>query len=171
MCRCGGHAAAIARDRSHECFDEPGLRGPIFLCCQLTRRNGALSTTLPAMFSPFRARDAPPASLGLLPDTELPLHLALAWLIVKATPVNDHGHPINVYSPTFVAAVLEIVAREVLEVSYSRCFCNLTPGESRSYFVRGSEGRDGQAHREGGRGCRATERQENVARPDRERRG
>lgn len=68
------------------------------------------------MFSPFRARDAPPASLGPLPDPELPLHLALAWLIVKATPVNDHGHPIKLYSLTFVATILEIVAREVLEV-------------------------------------------------------
>lgn len=70
------------------------------------------------MFSPFRPRDAPPASLGPLPDPELPLHLALAWLVVKATPVNDHGQPINVYSPAFLAAVLEIVAREVLEVSF-----------------------------------------------------
>ena len=93
------------------------LRGPIRLLSLFPDFACHISTTHSTMFSPFRPRDAPPASLGPLPEPELPLHLALAWLVVKATPVNAHGHPINVYSPTFVAAVLEIVAREVLEVS------------------------------------------------------
>lgn len=65
-----------------------------------------------------RPKDIPsyPAVVKL-PDGGMPLKLALAWLVVCATPMSDQGIPKGYYSPGFLAATLDVVAREAFEVS------------------------------------------------------
>jgi hypothetical protein len=45
----------------------------------------------------------------------VPLHLALTWLAVKVLPSEND----QVYSSTFVAAILELISAQILEVSGS----------------------------------------------------
>ncbi|WWD08891.1 hypothetical protein V865_007005 [Kwoniella europaea PYCC6329] len=51
-----------------------------------------------------------------LTEPQLPLHIALAWIIDRVFPLNDDCQPVPVYSHGFVADVLRILAREILEV-------------------------------------------------------
>lgn len=62
------------------------------------------------------------------PDTDVPLGLALAWLVIRATPLPEHAGS-NVYSVPFVAAILDVVAREAHEVGFCSCLLalQLTP--------------------------------------------
>lgn len=59
------------------------------------------------------------ASTSMTPSqAAVPLHLALTWLAVKALP-SAHGPGVSeqVYSSTFVAAILEVISIQVLEAS------------------------------------------------------
>jgi hypothetical protein len=56
-------------------------------------------------------------SIVKLPDSSTPLKLALAWLVVCATPTSETGQQRSYYSSTFLASILDIVAREAFEVS------------------------------------------------------
>lgn len=47
----------------------------------------------------------------------LPLHLALAWIIIRVFPINSDLQSLLVYSSQFTQKVLHIVAREILDVS------------------------------------------------------
>ncbi|ODN80635.1 hypothetical protein L202_02819 [Cryptococcus amylolentus CBS 6039] len=52
-----------------------------------------------------------------LHEPALPLHLALAWVIIRVFPINlDYQYLSDVYSPGFTHQILQILAREVLEV-------------------------------------------------------
>ncbi|WRT65551.1 uncharacterized protein IL334_002496 [Kwoniella shivajii] len=51
-----------------------------------------------------------------LTEPQLPLHIALAWIIDRVFPLNDDCQPVPVYSQGFIANILRIIAREVLEV-------------------------------------------------------
>ena len=55
-----------------------------------------------------------------LSEPALPLHIALAWLLVQVFPLDAEREPIQTYSATFTASALKIVAREVFEVSTIR---------------------------------------------------
>ncbi|KAL0252421.1 hypothetical protein I308_101812 [Cryptococcus tetragattii IND107] len=46
----------------------------------------------------------------------LPLHLALAWIIIRVFPINSDLQSLLVYSSQFTQKVLHIVAREILDV-------------------------------------------------------
>lgn len=74
---------------------------------------------MPDLLDPTRrtARVAPPSTLERPPDDELPLQLALGWIFLKATPFSDNGTALDVYSATFVADILAVIATEVFEVS------------------------------------------------------
>ena len=50
-------------------------------------------------------------------ESDLPLHLALAYLLVRAHPLGSDGVPINIYSISLTGSILKLVAREILEVS------------------------------------------------------
>ncbi|KAK4685598.1 hypothetical protein P7C73_g4543, partial [Tremellales sp. Uapishka_1] len=50
-------------------------------------------------------------------ESGMPLHMALAWLAIKIFPLNKQREPLMVYSATFTAEILQIIAREVLELS------------------------------------------------------
>ena len=50
-------------------------------------------------------------------ESDLPLHLALAYLVVRAHPVGAEGTPINIYSHGFVGAILQLISGEIYEVS------------------------------------------------------
>lgn len=54
--------------------------------------------------------------MGKVPDPSVSLHLALAWLLIRATPANDQGVILNIYSMSFVAAILDVIAQEAFEV-------------------------------------------------------
>ncbi|WVW79989.1 hypothetical protein I302_101962 [Kwoniella bestiolae CBS 10118] len=51
-----------------------------------------------------------------LSEPQLPLHIALAWVIDRVFPLNDDCQPVPVYSHGFVADILRILAREISEV-------------------------------------------------------
>ncbi|WWC68778.1 uncharacterized protein I206_102713 [Kwoniella pini CBS 10737] len=51
-----------------------------------------------------------------LSEPQLPLHIALAWIIDRVFPLNDDCQPVPIYSHGFVADILRIIAREVLEI-------------------------------------------------------
>lgn len=46
----------------------------------------------------------------------LPLHLALAWIIIRVFPVNSDLQSLPVYSLQFTQKVLHIMGREILDV-------------------------------------------------------
>lgn len=50
-------------------------------------------------------------------ESSLAFNLALAYLAVRIFPLNAARRPISIYSSGFTTAVLEIVGREMLEVS------------------------------------------------------
>ncbi|BEI82788.1 hypothetical protein CcaverHIS002_0306560 [Cutaneotrichosporon cavernicola] len=62
-------------------------------------------------------RPAPPSVLERPPDDELPLQLALGWVLLQVTPANEQGAMIDVFSRTFVADILAVIATEALEVN------------------------------------------------------
>lgn len=74
---------------------------------------------MPDCLSPTRRtpRVAPPSTLERPPDYELPLQLALAWIFLRTTPINEYGTVVEVFSHTFVADILAIIATEAFEVS------------------------------------------------------
>jgi hypothetical protein len=74
---------------------------------------------MPDCGSPTRRapRAAPPSALERPPDDDLPLQLALGWVLLRATPVNEHGAAlVDVFSHTFVADILAVIATEAFEV-------------------------------------------------------
>lgn len=54
-----------------------------------------------------------------LDDPDLPLHLALAYILVKAFPnvPGAEGQTTPVYSTGFISSILTIVSREILEIA------------------------------------------------------
>lgn len=77
---------------------------------------------MPDCLSPTRSTScvAPPSTLERPPDTELPLQLALAWIFLRTTPMNEYASPLDVYSRTFVADILAVIATEAFEVGQRR---------------------------------------------------
>jgi anaphase-promoting complex subunit 5 len=49
-------------------------------------------------------------------EASLPLHLALAWILLNLFPFRASNDEPSPYSPSFTAEILQIVCREVLEV-------------------------------------------------------
>jgi hypothetical protein len=49
-------------------------------------------------------------------EPALPLHIALAAIIIGTFPINENHEPLDLWSSPFVAAILRILAREILEV-------------------------------------------------------
>jgi hypothetical protein len=60
-------------------------------------------------------------SLLRLPNGDVPLKLALAWLVICATPMSETGQQRGYYSSNFLADVLDVVSREAFDVSSVRC--------------------------------------------------
>lgn len=72
------------------------------------------------MWSPQkRHRRVGQVSSSRLSEPALPLHIALAWLIVKVFPLNDEREPVPIYSANFTSDILQVIAREVFEVRES----------------------------------------------------
>jgi len=64
-------------------------------------------------------------------EASLPLHLALAWLAVRALPLIGPGID-TIYSSTFTASILEIMSTEILElgeepISYTALLAKTDP--------------------------------------------
>ncbi|ORX36306.1 anaphase-promoting complex subunit 5-domain-containing protein [Kockovaella imperatae] len=75
---------------------------------------------------PKRSRRSNGGVVHRAPEFELPLHLALAYLLVRVHPINSEGAPINIYSAAFISSILQLVAREIYEVGYiARTYDNL----------------------------------------------
>ncbi|WWC87703.1 uncharacterized protein L201_002595 [Kwoniella dendrophila CBS 6074] len=51
-----------------------------------------------------------------LSEPQLPLHIALVWIIDRVFPLNDDCQPVPIYSQGFTADILKIISREILEV-------------------------------------------------------
>ncbi|CAK9783375.1 hypothetical protein CC85DRAFT_90268 [Cutaneotrichosporon oleaginosum] len=74
---------------------------------------------MPDCLSPTRRapRAAPPSTLERPPDDDLPLQLALGWVLVRAMPLTEQGAAADVFSRTFVADILAAIATEAFEVN------------------------------------------------------
>lgn len=72
---------------------------------------------LTAMSSPHKQFKLPSHQGRKLNEPLLPLHLALAWIIIRVFPINIDLQSLPVYSSQFTQRVLHIVAREILDVS------------------------------------------------------
>lgn len=74
-------------------------------------------TKLTTMSSPHKQFKLPSHQGRKLNEPLLPLHLALAWIIIRVFPINNDLQSLPVYSSQFTQRVLHIVAREILDVS------------------------------------------------------
>lgn len=72
---------------------------------------------LTTMSSPHKQFKLPSHQGRRLNEPLLPLHLALAWIIIRVFPINSDLQSLPVYSSQFTQKVLHIVAREILDVS------------------------------------------------------
>ncbi|KIR69522.1 hypothetical protein I314_00634 [Cryptococcus bacillisporus CA1873] len=68
------------------------------------------------MSSPHKQFKLPSHQGRRLNEPLLPLHLALAWIIIRVFPINSDLQSLPVYSSQFTQKVLHIVAREILDV-------------------------------------------------------
>ncbi|WVO20114.1 uncharacterized protein IAS62_001405 [Cryptococcus decagattii] len=68
------------------------------------------------MSSPHKQFRLPSHQGRRLNEPLLPLHLALAWIIIRVFPINSDLQSLPVYSSQFTQKVLHIVAREILDV-------------------------------------------------------
>lgn len=68
------------------------------------------------MQSPGRPGPSQASTSTMASQSSVPLNLALTWLAVKALPP---AHPPNeqIYSSTFVGAILELISIQILEAS------------------------------------------------------
>ncbi|OXG15048.1 anaphase-promoting complex subunit 5 [Cryptococcus neoformans Ze90-1] len=68
------------------------------------------------MSSPHKQSKLPSHQSRKLNEPLLPLHLALAWIIIRVFPINSDLQSLPVYSLQFTQKVLHIVGREILDV-------------------------------------------------------
>ena len=71
------------------------------------------------MSSPTKVSIRTSAKIQTPEDDELPLHIALVWMLIKLFPTDDDHLFAPVYSTNFTGTILDIIARELLEASGS----------------------------------------------------